>query len=102
LESSPQFDQEVSPVLSKCANPACLARFHYLHQGRIFNIETGTVSSEKNGSPTRRIEHFWLCERCAQTFTVVLENGVVTTRPLHLELPAGAAQEKSQRKRNVA
>jgi hypothetical protein len=89
-------------VLSKCANPACLARFHYLHEGRIFNIETGAVSSDGNGSPARRIEHFWLCERCAQTLTVVLENGVVTTRPLHPELVEGPPQETSRKKRDVA
>jgi hypothetical protein len=88
-------------VLSKCANPTCLARFHYLHEGRIFNIETGAVSSDGNGSPPRRIEHFWLCQLCAQTFTVVLENGVVTARPLHQELAEGAPQEKST-KRDVA
>ena len=87
-------------MLSKCANPACSARFHYLHEGRIFNIETGAASSESNGSPIRKIEHFWLCERCVQTLEVVLENGVVTTRPLHLEL--AAPQEKSKRKRDVA
>jgi hypothetical protein len=89
-------------VLSKCANPACLARFHYLHQGRIFNIETGAVSSDRGRPPTRKIEHFWLCERCAQTFTVMLENGVVTTRRLRLELSQGAPKEKSERNRNVA
>jgi hypothetical protein len=89
-------------VLSKCANPTCLARFHYLHEGRIFKLETGTVSSDRNGSPPRRIEHFWLCERCAQTLTVVLENGAVTTRPLHLGLAEGVAQENSERKRHIA
>jgi len=87
-------------MVSKCANPACLARFHYLHQGRIFNLETDTVSSDTKSSGTRRIEHFWLCERCAQTLTVVIENGVVSTRPLHPELSAGAPQEP--RKKNVA
>jgi len=89
-------------VLSKCANPACFARFHYLHQGRIFNLETGPVSSDSGRPPTRRIEHFWLCERCAQTFTVVLENGVVTTRPLRLWLSEGAPKESSERKPHVA
>jgi hypothetical protein len=87
-------------VLSKCANPACLARFHYLHDGRIFKIER--VFSESAGSPTRRIEHFWLCERCVQTLTVVVENGVVSTRPLHLELAEGVPQQKSDSKRHVA
>jgi hypothetical protein len=85
-------------VLSKCANPACLARFHYLHEGRIFKIETATVASDSKSSLTRRIEYFWLCERCMQTLTVVLENGVVSTRPLHLELSEGGPP----RRQNVA
>ena len=86
-------------MLSKCANPACWARFHYLHQGRLFRIETSFVSPE---GPARRNEHFWLCESCAQTLTVALENGIVITRPLRLELAEGAPQEKSERRRNVA
>jgi hypothetical protein len=89
-------------VLSKCANPACLARFHYLHEGRIFNIETGAASAQSNGSSIHKIEHFWLCERCAQILTIVLENGVATTRPLHPALAEGAPQEKSEKKRDVA
>jgi len=89
-------------VLSKCANPACLARFHYLHEGRIFNVETGTVASDRNSSAIRKIEHFWLCEGCTQTLTVVVENGVVSTRPLPCGLAEGVAQEKFERKRDVA
>jgi hypothetical protein len=89
-------------VLSKCANAACLARFHYLHEGRIFNIETGTAPAESHGSPIHKIEHFWLCESCAQTLTVVLVNGVVATRPIHQKLTEGSPQEKSKRKRDVA
>jgi hypothetical protein len=89
-------------MLSKCANPACLARFHYLHEGRIFKVEIGIVASDGNKLPTRRIEHFWLCERCVQVFTVVVENGVVSTRSLHLELAEGAPQEKTERIRDVA
>ena len=89
-------------MLSKCANPACLARFHYLHEGRIFNIEAGTVGSDGGSPVVRRIEHFWLCERCAQTLTVVMENGVVSTRPLRRGLTERAGQEKFERKRDVA
>jgi len=88
-------------VLSKCANPACLSRFHYLHEGRIFKIESPAVSSD-SGSPTRRIEYFWLCERCVQTLTVVVENGVVATRPRNLKLSEGTSREPSERKRDVA
>jgi len=89
-------------VLSECANPACLSRLHYLHEGRIFKVETGRIPSDRNGSPTHRIEYFWLCGRCAQTLTVVLENGVVSTRPLHLELSDGAPRGKPGSNRDVA
>jgi hypothetical protein len=90
-------------VLSKCANPACLARFHYLHEGRIFKIETATSSSDIKTSLSRRIEYFWLCERCVRILTVVVENGVVSTRPLHQELAEGAPEAKAtERRREVA
>jgi hypothetical protein len=89
-------------MLSKCANPACVARLHYLHQGRIFNIETAAISSESKRPPTRRIEHFWLCESCAQTLTVVLMDGVVTTRPLRLALAEHVEREKFQGTRSAA
>jgi hypothetical protein len=89
-------------VLSKCANPACLSRLHYLRKGRIFKVETGGVRADEKRSPTRRIEYFWLCEHCVQTLTVVVENGVVATRPLYLELSEGAPRGKSERDREVA
>ena len=83
-------------MLSKCANPACLSRFHYLHEGRIFNIETGRLASDGNRPNTRRIEHFWLCGRCARTLKVALDHGVVTLRPLRLELPEGTPEDKRE------
>jgi hypothetical protein len=89
-------------VLSKCANPACLSRFHYLHQGKIFNIETGAISPDRKRPSTRKIEHFWLCATCAQTLTVAVENGVATTRPLRLGRAEGAAQENVKGKPKVA
>lgn len=89
-------------MLSKCANPACSARLHYLRDGRIFKIETTRISSGRKGSPARRIEHFWLCEQCAQTFTVVMEHGAVTTRPLHLQPAKGVSPERPVRNRDVA
>jgi hypothetical protein len=89
-------------VLSKCASPACLSRLHYLRKGRIFKVETGGVRVDGKRAPTRRIEYFWLCERCVQTLTVVVENGVVATRPLYLELSEGAPRGKSGSDRDVA
>jgi len=87
-------------VLSKCANPTCFARFRYLHEGRIFNVEIKGTSSERYSQP--RIEHFWLCESCARTLKVVWEDGAATTRPRHLALPASTRKEQPQQEREVA
>jgi hypothetical protein len=89
-------------VLSKCANPACSAGFHYLHEGRIFKFEMSAPSSDKSHSHNRRLEYFWLCERCVQTLTVVLENGSVTTRPLRLENAEGTLAEEYKKERDIA
>ena len=42
-------------MLSKCANPGCPAPFLYLHEGKLFRLDTGTESPagqtrSKNGS----------------------------------------------------
>jgi hypothetical protein len=87
-------------LLSKCANPVCPARFRYLHEGRIFNIEFKTNNADR--SLQTRIEHFWLCETCARTLKVVWEDGVVSTRPLRLALADGKRKEKLRDEREVA
>lgn len=87
-------------MLSKCANPACFARFRYLHEGRIFNIEIKKESSDHRAQP--RIEHFWLCASCARMLKVVWDDGVVLTRPRHLALPSPSPEEQSQQEREVA
>ncbi len=89
-------------MLSKCANPTCFARFRYLHAGRIFNIDMTAAWGNRRQAQVSRIEHFWLCEECARTHKVVLENGIVVTRPLRLGLPAATPHEKPENKREVA
>ena len=79
-------------MLSKCVNVACSARFLYLHAGKLFKLETSHLQHATRHSSSRYTEHFWLCERCAQVLTVVIENGVVTTRPRRLLLTAGEAE----------
>jgi hypothetical protein len=70
-------------MLSKCANPACSARFRYLRQGRIFSLEIKTLSSGRRGQYSSKMEHFWLCESCAEAMEIVWESGRVSTRALH-------------------
>ncbi len=59
-------------MLSKCANPACFATFRYLREGKILLVESAPSIPGKldmNASPRR--EHFWLCDACSQTLTIV-------------------------------
>jgi hypothetical protein len=65
-------------MLSKCANPACSARFLYLHEGKVFKFAT---SRDPQGPRSRVIEYFWLCASCAQDLTVVFRQGTVTLVP---------------------
>lgn len=61
-------------MLSKCANPGCSEPFRYLGVGRLFQVER-TTTTDSGGKPARKIEHYWLCDRCSQAMRVgVLEN----------------------------
>lgn len=59
-------------MVSKCANPACSARFLYLHQGKIFQL-TPTPEVEADGGcfPPSLYERFWLCDKCCKEMTLV-------------------------------
>lgn len=72
-------------MLAKCANPACSSRFLYLGEGKLFRIEVpaegepaegGEPSSEPflvTRKPVRRVEHYWLCARCAASLTLAYD-----------------------------
>ena len=62
-------------MLSKCANPGCPATFLYLHEGKLFRLDTiiETVASTpalETKKPSRRMEFFWLCSECATELTL--------------------------------
>jgi hypothetical protein len=72
-------------MLSKCANPECFAPFHYLREGKLFQMELRTAKPT-NPEPRlvgagngRNVEHFWLCGTCSQKMTLAFEpaQGVV-------------------------
>jgi hypothetical protein len=65
-------------MLSKCANPACSARFLYLHEGKVFKF---AISRDPPDSCSPRVEYFWLCASCAQSLTVVFHQGTVNVVP---------------------
>jgi len=72
-------------MLSKCANPACSARFRYFHEGKLFRVEGRRGDSADSGAVwerrLQRIEFFWLCEACATEMTVMFhpETGITVT-----------------------
>jgi hypothetical protein len=63
-------------VLHKCANPACSAKFRYVQQGRLFEVETQYFGSPfvdergKSREARKHVEHYWLCDRCAVHITL--------------------------------
>jgi hypothetical protein len=63
-------------MLSKCANPACGAKFQYLHIGRLFAIEYRRTTQGclfGNSELVQihdRYRYFWLCPACCQSMTI--------------------------------
>ena len=64
-------------MLAKCANPVCSATFRYLHEGKLFAIES-KADSLKRGPPadpeytgkSHSPQYFWLCSSCCSAMTV--------------------------------
>ena len=85
-------------MVSKCANPECIASFRYFHQGKLFRVEVDVGvdrrrslgDDEETQKHLRRIEFYWLCENCAGRMTLVFEKGVgVSVRESVLPQAAG-------------
>jgi len=69
-------------MLSKCANPACTTPFHYLRDGKLFQIDTSRGGPPSAGpelvtgpKQPHRIEFFWLCAECSSTMTLAFQRG---------------------------
>ena len=86
-------------MISKCANPACSARFLYLHSGKLFRFER-EASEDKEPllgfdpalhKHSTGVEFFWLCENCSTTLTLTYRKGIgVSTRPVRNLLKAAS------------
>src|SRR5271157_118805 len=70
---------ERSDMITKCANQRCGQPFLYFRGGKLFivdarsNLQPGN-SSTPDQAP-QKLEHFWLCEHCAATMTLVVGQG---------------------------
>ena len=68
-------------MVSKCANPNCAASFRYFHIGKLFRMETSSGLERRRSMgqdevlsrPLRRIEFYWLCEKCASKMTLICD-----------------------------
>lgn len=66
-------------MVSKCANPGCGTDFKYFSEGRIYEFAADAKGAfnavtEQPAKGARR-ELFWLCQNCAQLFTLESANG---------------------------
>ncbi len=102
-------------MLSKCANPSCTAKLHYLHDGKIFRVDIGPIlhapgrsdeaREQVSGATVNygkeigglqvvasrdgiyRPEYFWLCRECAAEMTLGVQQGSVVVLPLEQRPP---------------
>jgi hypothetical protein len=85
-------------MLHKCANPDCSSPFRNISQGKLFHIAADLLpATPKNGldRPPRAIEHYWLCDKCTATFTLVAsgETGLSVVPLPVLRKPVQAATD---------
>jgi len=84
----------------KCGNPACPTAFHWTGGGKFFRFRPDTLpasgSAPAGASPDgiHGVRHYWLCELCSHSFTLVYDEGCgVLLKPLWPELPASQGSE---------
>jgi hypothetical protein len=67
-------------MLSHCANSECSRPFLRLRQGKLFLVETEFLARSGERTVTssphlrqhpRRVERYWLCDECAEVWTLV-------------------------------
>ncbi len=76
-------------MLAKCANPACVAKFPYLHEGRLFVFEPmpdapmrGPPADLDDVDRSHTPQYFWLCSSCCSAMTLQpdRDHGVIVVR----------------------
>jgi ribosomal protein S14 len=63
-------------MVGKCANPECSAPFRYLHEGKLFQVDMRELPGGRGAicdlcGRASHVRHFWLCDACARTMTVI-------------------------------
>ncbi len=88
-------------MLSHCANAECHIPFLRLREGKLFLVETdrlmkpGTTSVPpfvRARQQQRQVEHYWLCDECANRWTLIYDRECgVTLAPLKRPVTTVAA-----------
>jgi hypothetical protein len=79
-------------MLSKCANPDCGATFHYLGQGKLYEVKFETHQDPQPFKKAAgRAERFWLCDRCSNMMTLAVD---ASKKVILMPLPEQRAQIK--------
>lgn len=68
-------------MVSRCANPACLAPLRYLRDGRLFQFEIRSLivpglkaaRAKTRADSSRQVSHFWLCGQCSSNLTLTFD-----------------------------
>jgi hypothetical protein len=55
-------------LVNHCANPQCCKPLHYLREGRVYVFDVTRAAAGNNERSARRMEHFWLCGACSETY----------------------------------
>jgi hypothetical protein len=88
-------------MLSKCANPGCRNEFRYLHDGKLYLIDSKAVAfARRSLSANARyertfaaLEYVWLCSSCAVDLTIHAdpEHGISVVRKRATQNPVPEA-----------
>jgi len=66
-------------MITKCANQRCGQPFLFFRGGKLFIVDVRSKPQPGNPSTPdqapQKLEHFWLCEQCAATMTLVVGQG---------------------------
>jgi hypothetical protein len=97
-------------MLGTCANPSCLHRFRYLHEGRLFvlrpPVRTGQSSPVLDSELYRNscaTQWFWLCGECSRRMELVCTPGHrVAVSPIMTACEHWPVVGELRPKRNVA
>ena len=101
-------------MLSHCANSQCARPFLRLGEGRLFQVETagyGVAAGDLTAQPSphlrhapRRVERFWLCDQCAQVWTLVHDRNqgvVLAALPMTLASVRLSPKEQGPRRQTA-